>query len=72
MIGKYIINLLISIDQMVNTLFLGSPDETISSRVGRTHPNSVLAKTINFIFFWDRNHVTSHIEPEDRSKDGII
>ena len=32
---QYIINLLISIDQFVNTVFAGNPDETISSRLGK-------------------------------------
>jgi hypothetical protein len=31
---KYIINLLISIDQFVNTLLGGDPDMTISKRLG--------------------------------------
>ena len=33
--NKYFWNILISIDQLVNTLFGGNPDETISSRLGR-------------------------------------
>lgn len=36
MIKKYFLNILILIDQAVNVIFFGgSPDETISSRVGR-------------------------------------
>lgn len=34
-VGKYILNLLISIDQFGNTLAGGDPDETISSRLGK-------------------------------------
>jgi len=34
-LGKYIMNLLISIDQFGNTLCGGDPDETISSRLGK-------------------------------------
>ena len=33
---QLIYNLLIAIDQLVNTLLLGHPDETISSRLGRS------------------------------------
>lgn len=31
----YLRRILISLDQLVNTIFDGDPDETISSRVGR-------------------------------------
>lgn len=34
-IGKYLLNLLISIDQLGNTFAGGDPDETISSRLGK-------------------------------------
>jgi len=32
---RYILNLLISLDQLGNSLLAGDPDETISSRIGR-------------------------------------
>ena len=35
MIDKYVLNILISIDQLGNTLAGGDPDETISSRLGK-------------------------------------
>ena len=35
MIGRYLINVLISLDQLGNSLLGGDPDETISSRIGR-------------------------------------
>ena len=35
MIKKYIFNLLISIDQLANTILGGDPDETLSSRMGK-------------------------------------
>lgn len=34
-ICKYFWNILISIDQLINTIFGGDPDETISSRAGK-------------------------------------
>ena len=34
-LGNWIINILISLDQLVNTIFLGYPDETVSSRAWR-------------------------------------
>jgi len=38
-IKRYIINLLLAVDQILNTLLLGHPDETISSRLGRSIEN---------------------------------
>jgi hypothetical protein len=35
MVGRYFWNILIALDQLLNTLFLGDPDETISSRAGK-------------------------------------
>ena len=35
MIGKWLLNILISIDQLGNTITGGDPDETISSRLGK-------------------------------------
>ena len=32
---KYLVNILYSVDQLVNTVLLGDPDETISSRLGK-------------------------------------
>lgn len=71
MFRKYILNVLVSIDQLINTIFFGDPDETISSRVGKHYPDTLLAKVINTIFFWEKNHVKSHIE-EDEGKDSIF
>lgn len=33
--GRYVLNILIAIDQFGNALTFGDPDETISSRLGR-------------------------------------
>jgi hypothetical protein len=35
MVRKYFWNILVSIDQFVNTLLGGNPDETVSSRMGK-------------------------------------
>ena len=34
-LGRYTVNVLIGIDQLVNAIFKGDPDETISSRIGK-------------------------------------
>lgn len=51
-IKKYAYNVLISIDQLVNTLAGGDPDETISSRVGKHYKGTWLAKLIDWMFSW--------------------
>ena len=33
--GRYVMNILLSIDQLANSVLLGDPDETICSRIGR-------------------------------------
>ena len=33
--GRYLMNILISIDQLGNSILCGDPDETVSSRIGR-------------------------------------
>ena len=33
--GRYVVNVLLSVDQLLNSLLLGDPDETVSSRIGR-------------------------------------
>lgn len=34
-VKKYIVNVCIALDQLVNAILLGDPDETISSRLGK-------------------------------------
>ena len=65
-IGRYFWNILISIDQLVNTLFGGDPDETISSRLGkweRANKNSkgikkwVYNLTNPIVEFFEKDHI---------------
>ncbi len=69
--AKWILNILISVDQLVNTVFGGDPDETISSRLGKSYPNSVLAKLVDILFFWQcrdkaiKRHVINAIELDE-------
>ena len=59
-IKTYLLNILISFDQLVNVLFLGQPDETISSRAWRCKDaNSfwkVMRKFIDLLFFFQQQH----------------
>lgn len=52
----YILNNLIALDQMVNALFGGSPDETLSARAWRTEVQGkllgrVFRPLIDFVFW---------------------
>ena len=57
---QYIINILVALDQSINVLFLGQPDETISSRAWRCKDSSsfwkFMRKLIDTIFFWQKDH----------------
>ena len=73
MIGKYFKNLLISLDQFVNAVTGGDPDETISSRVGkrRDAAERFMAPIIDKLFWWDKDHTKTSIEP-DEGKDSVL
>lgn len=57
----YFENNLIAIDQLLNALLFGSPDETLSSRAYRSDvSNKLFGKffrpLIDCLFFWQDNH----------------
>ena len=50
---------LVALDQLVNALLAGWPDETMSSRVWRWEQDGVRAwprRLIDRLFFWDPGH----------------
>lgn len=55
---------LIALDQLVNTLFGGWADETLSSRAYRKHKR--LMKWIDCLFFWQKHHCFSAYMSEKR------
>lgn len=65
----YFRNIAIAIDQFINTLFGGDPDETISSRAGKSSKRwgYILCRCLHWI---DRNHCIKSIE-YDEGKDAI-
>lgn len=79
-LGKWGLNIAIGFDQFINAVFGGDPDETISSRLGKTkvkhggkipwrHP---LRKVIDWgLDKIDKDHCVDAIE-EDEGKDSII
>lgn len=61
---RYLVNLLIAIDQFGNALFAGDPDETISSRAGKAARRGrrwgcVLCRVLDV---FDRDHCEKSIE----------
>jgi len=80
MIGKWLLNILISIDQLGNTIIGGDPDETISSRIGKMkvkHGGRIpwyrpLSKVVDWgLDKIDPNHSIDAIE-QDEGKDAIV
>jgi len=80
MIGKWLLNILISIDQLGNTITGGDPDETISSRLGKMkvkHGGRIpwyrpLSKVVDFgLDKIEPNHSIDAIE-KDEGKDAIV
>lgn len=67
MIGQFIYNILIAIDQASNTLLLGHPDETLSSRLGRSIGVeryfwvSPLREFVDLIFWFDSKTLPSGV-----------
>jgi len=69
MIRRYFWNVVVSLDQLVNTLFGGDPDETISSRLGKR--NWWLGRFICWVLDkFDKNHCEKVLE-HDEGKDGL-
>lgn len=80
LLGKYILNLLISIDQLGNAVLGGDPDETISSRCAKilhaAADRGVPAPAVLHWFGWfleciDPGHLKDSLEP-DEGKDAIL
>lgn len=69
-ISKYFWNVLISIDQMANTLIGGDPDETISSRMGKRVSTCGICR---FLCHWldkvDDRHCHKSIETDEGSRE---
>ena len=79
-VGRYVLNLLFSLDQLGNSICAGDPDETISSRLGRIKEKwggtiPMTRPICRFTAWWlnkiDKNHVEDAIE-RDEGKDGLV
>lgn len=67
-LGRYLRNVLIGVDQGLNVLLGGWPDETLSSRFGRTRDENAIAELASRILDKiDKDHVHTSME---RTEDG--
>jgi hypothetical protein len=68
---RYVFNALIAIDQLLNTLLFGDPDETMSSRMGKYAARGrgwfpcQLCKLLNLL---DKDHCKKSIELDEGEK----
>ncbi|MBD3803548.1 MAG: hypothetical protein IE919_09960 [Thioclava sp.] len=63
--GRYVLNLLISIDQLANTLLAGDPDETLSS-VAAKHSHALGWRQLGLILeAIDPGHLKRAIELDE-------
>ena len=62
---QFVLNWLLAIDRLVNTVLLGNPNETLSQRLGRaqnagSRPACVVCRWLNVI---NANHCAWSLEP---------
>ncbi|WP_059412652.1 hypothetical protein [Cupriavidus basilensis] len=70
---KYLLNLLIALDQGANTLLGGDPDETISSRAGKGQAEGKRWACVlcRFLDWFERDHCTKSIE-RNEGADAVV
>lgn len=75
---KYGWNILVSVDQFINTILAGDPDETMSSRFGKwlELPHDDWRWRLSYpicvvLHLLDREHCVKHIE-EDEGEDAVV
>jgi len=69
---KYGWNLLISLDQFINTVFGGDPDETLSSRMGKREKDCKICLVICLLLnLFQKDHCIK-AEEKDEGKDAVL
>jgi len=77
MFCKYCWNILIAIDQLINTLFCGDPDETLSSRMGKwaiagkhkKGTRKVVYQVCHFVVeLFEKDHFKKSIEEDEGNR----
>lgn len=62
---RYFWNLLIALDQLLNAILLGDPDETISSRAAKRADKSGWRELGHFLEWIDPGHLKRSLEPDE-------
>ena len=72
-VKTYLFNVLVALDQVLNTLLAGYADETLSSRAHRAYvknkPFKFFRYIINTIFWWQTDHCLEAYNYEKRRQD---
>ncbi|MCL1962468.1 MAG: pseudouridine synthase [Desulfovibrionaceae bacterium] len=72
--ASWLLNIAIAIDQLLNTLLAGQPDETLSSRAHRMRVKGQrwwgwTANAVDLLFFWQSGHCEAAYQSElDRTQ----
>jgi hypothetical protein len=66
----YLTNLAVAVNQGINALLAGEPDEMLSARAHRRHlaGHSGARNAINRLFFWQPDHCLTAFEQEAKRK----
>lgn len=67
---QYLANIAIAINQLINALLAGEPDEMLSARAHRQHlkGRSAMRDGINLLFFWQLDHCLIAFSQEQQRK----
>lgn len=68
---QYLRNLFISLDQLINTLLGGDPDETLSSRAAKSPDLPHWKYLARFLEWIDPGHMARSVE-RDEGRDALI
>jgi len=67
---RYFWNLMIMLDQALNTILGGDPDETLSSRMGKRVDTCILCRFLcNILNKIDKRHCKNSIETDEGSRE---
>lgn len=78
--GQYLYNLILGLDQFINVVLLGDPDESISTRTSRAVRSGKakpwvypVAEFIDLLFYnkiWklEKDHVKNSYEPDEKAE----
>ena len=73
MFKKWVLNVLIAIDQLFNALLGGDPDETISSRLGKAVARGCRSRLVRFLVWLldriDPGHTRDAVEKDEGKRE---